>query len=202
MPDMDGFELCDKIKTTLITSHIPVILLTAKTSPTDQKRGYYTGADAYITKPFNVDILELRVDNLLKTRENLIRKFKNDLILEPKELTITSPDETFLAEAIAAVEENISNPDFNVSMFIDQMNTSRTVIYTKLKALTGQNLSTFIRTIRLKKAAMLLTQTNMNISQIAYEVGFNDLKYFRESFKELFSMTPSEYKRKNAMPSK
>src|SRR5690606_39181721 len=197
MPDMDGFELCNNIKTTLITSHIPVLLLTAKSSPTDQKRGYYTGADAYITKPFNVDILELRVDNLLKTRENLIRKFKNDLILEPKELTITSPDETFLAEAIAAVEENISNPDFNVSMFIDQMNTSRTVIYTKLKALTGQNLSTFIRTIRLKKAAMLLTQTNMNISQIAYEVGFNDLKYFRESFKELFSMTPSEYKRKN-----
>ncbi|NGM61046.1 response regulator [Sphingobacterium sp. SGG-5] len=197
MPDMDGFELCDKIKTTLITSHIPVILLTAKTSPTDQKMGYYTGADAYITKPFNVDILELRVDNLLKTRENLIRKFKNDLILEPKELTVTSPDETFLAEAIAAVEENISNPDFNVSMFIDQMNTSRTVIYTKLKALTGQNLSTFIRTIRLKKAAMLLTQTNMNISQIAYEVGFNDLKYFRESFKELFSMTPSEYKRRS-----
>src|SRR5690606_15416082 len=83
MPDMDGFELCNKIKTTLLTSHIPVLLLTAKTSPTDQKKGYHTGADAYITKPFNVDILELRVNNLLKTRDNMIRKFKNDIILEP-----------------------------------------------------------------------------------------------------------------------
>ncbi len=202
MPGMDGFELCDKIKTTLITSHIPVLLLTAKTSPKDQKRGYYIGADAYITKPFNVDILELRVNNLLKTRENLIRKFKNDLILEPKELTITSPDEAFLSKAITLVEENITNADFNVSTFIDEMNTSRTAIYTKLKALTGQNLSTFIRTIRLKKAAILLSQTNMNISQIAYEVGFNDLKYFRESFKEYFQLTPSEYKRKNANPNK
>ncbi len=198
MPDMDGFELCDKIKTTLITSHIPVILLTAKTSPTDQKKGYYIGADAYITKPFNVDILELQVDNLLKTRKNLIRKFKNDLILKPKELTVNSPDETFLSKAIAIVEDNIANPDFNVSTFIDQMNTSRTVIYTKLKALTGQNLSTFIRTIRLKKAAMLLSHTKMNISQVAYEVGFNDLKYFRESFKDHFKQTPSEYKRKKS----
>lgn len=196
MPGMDGFELCDKIKTTLITSHIPVILLTAKTSPTDQKKGYYIGADAYITKPFNVDILELQVDNLLKTRENLIRKFKNDVILKPKELTITSPDETFLAQAIAIVEENIANPDFNTGIFIDQMNMSRTVLYTKLKALTGQNLSTFIRTIRLKKAGILITQTDMNISQVVYEVGFSDLKYFREAFKELFNMTPSEYKKR------
>src|SRR5690606_35183051 len=117
-------------------------------------------------------------------------------------LTITSPDEAFLSKAISLVEENITNADFNVSTFIDEMNTSRTVIYTKLKALTGQNLSTFIRTIRLKKAAILLSQTNMNISQIAYEVGFNDLKYFRESFKEYFQLTPSEYKRKNANPNK
>src|SRR5690606_26361861 len=113
MPDMDGFELCNKIKTTLLTSHIPVLLLTAKTSPTDQKKGYHTGADAYITKPFNVDILELRVNNLLKTRDNLIRKFKNDIILEPKELTITSPDEEFLAKAIRVVDERISDPNFN-----------------------------------------------------------------------------------------
>nr|WP_242457821.1 hybrid sensor histidine kinase/response regulator transcription factor [Pedobacter sp. BS3] len=195
MPVMDGFELCHHIKTTLLTSHIPVILLTAKTSSIHQEKGYYTGADAYITKPFNASILEIRVDNLLKTRASLIRKFKQDTILEPKKLTITSPDEIFLEKAINMVEQNITNPDFNAGMFIDQMNMSRTVVYTKLKALTGQNLSTFIRTIRLKKAGLMITQTNMNVSQIAYEVGFNDLKYFRECFKEFFKVTPSEYKR-------
>lgn len=197
MPIMDGFELCHHIKTTLLTSHIPVILLTAKTSSVHQEKGYRTGADAYITKPFNAEILSLRVDNLLKTRANLVRKFKQDTILEPKKLTISSPDELFLEKAIAIVEQHISNPDFNVSAFIDQMNMSRTVIYTKLKALTGQNLSTFIRIIRLKKAGTLITQTQMNVSQVAYEVGFNDLKYFRESFKELYKVTPSEYKRKH-----
>jgi len=195
MPVMDGFELCNHIKTTLLTSHIPVILLTAKTSPTHQEQGYHIGADAYITKPFNAKILELKVHNLLETRTNLIRKFKKDAILEPKKLTVTSPDEVFLAKAIAIVEENINNSNFNASTFITEMNMSRTVIFTKLKALTGQNLSTFIRTIRLKKAGLLITQTSMNISQIAYEVGFNDLKYFRECFKDFFKKTPSEYKK-------
>ncbi|WP_353136211.1 two-component regulator propeller domain-containing protein [Pseudopedobacter sp.] len=198
MPVMDGFALCNNIKNTLMTSHIPVILLTAKTSHIHQEKGYQTGADAYITKPFNADILEVRVNNLLTTRANLIRKFKKDAILEPKELTVTSPDEIFLEKAIAVVEKNITSENFNTSMFIDQMNMSRTVIYTKLKALTGQNISTFIRTIRLKKAGQLISQTKMNVSEIAYQVGFNDLKYFRECFKEFFKVTPSEYKKNNS----
>lgn len=197
MPEMDGVELCHQIKTTLATSHIPIILLTAKTSTTHQEKGYRTGADAYITKPFNAEILEIRVDNLLKTRANLIRKFKQDAILEPKKLATTSPDETFLEKAALVVEQNMADPNFNVGTFVQEMNMSRTVIYTKIKALTGQNLSTFIRIIRLKKAATLIAQTDMNIAQIAYEVGFNDLKYFRESFKEIFKMTPSEYKRQH-----
>lgn len=197
MPIMNGFELCKNIKTNLLTSHIPIILLTAKTSTTHQEEGYYTGADAYITKPFNAKILELRVSNLLETRAALIRKFKKDAILEPQKLVVTSPDETFLEKAISIVEKNIDNPDFNASIFVDQMNMSRTVIYTKLKALTGQNISTFIRTIRLKKAGQLISQTKMNVSEIAYQVGFNDLKYFRECFKEFFKMTPSEYKKQN-----
>jgi DNA-binding response OmpR family regulator/nitrogen-specific signal transduction histidine kinase len=196
MPIMDGFELCENIKTTLITSHIPVLLLTAKTSSIHQEQGYSTGADAYITKPFNSNILTTRVDNLIKTRANLINKFKKDIILEPKNLTVTSADETFLQTAISIVENNITNENFDTKVFIQQMNMSRTVLYTKLKALTGQNLSEFIRMIRLKKSGQLLIQTNMNISQIAFEVGFNDLKYFRECFKEFFEITPSEYKRK------
>jgi AraC-like DNA-binding protein len=171
-------------------------LLTAKTSSIHQEQGYSTGADAYITKPFNSNILTTRVDNLIKTRANLINKFKKDIILEPKNLTVTSADETFLQTAISIVENNITNENFDTKVFIQQMNMSRTVLYTKLKALTGQNLSEFIRMIRLKKSGQLLIQTNMNISQIAFEVGFNDLKYFRECFKEFFEITPSEYKRK------
>ncbi|ADY53040.1 histidine kinase [Pseudopedobacter saltans DSM 12145] len=199
MPSMDGFELCKNIKNNLLTSHIPVILLTAKTSTIHQEEGYYTGADAYITKPFNANILELRVSNLLETRAALIRKFKKDAILEPKNLTVTSPDEIFLEKAITVVEKNISNESFNASIFVVEMGMSRTVIFTKIKALTGQNLSTFIRTIRLKKAGILLEETEMNISQIAYEVGFNDLKYFRECFKEFFKVTPSEYKKNSSV---
>jgi signal transduction histidine kinase/ligand-binding sensor domain-containing protein/DNA-binding response OmpR family regulator len=198
MPIMDGFELCEKIKTTLITSHIPVILLTAKTSQTHQEKGYSIGANAYITKPFNATLLETRVDNLLQTRSSLIRKFKKDIILKPKELTITSTDELFLQKAIKVVEENITNPEFNTNLFIELMGMSRTVLYTKLKALTGQNLSTFIRIIKLKRAGQLIAQTDMNISQVAYEVGFNDLKYFRKCFKDFFKQLPSKYRENNS----
>ena len=194
MPIMNGFELCEKIKTTLVTSHIPIILLTAKTSEIHQEQGYTTGADAYITKPFKANILEARVNNLLRTRANLIRKFKKDIILKPKDLTITSTDELFLQKAIEVVEKNITNPEFDTNLFLESMNMSRTVLYTKLKALTGQNLSTFIRIIKLKRAGQLISETNMNISQVAYEVGFNDLKYFRKCFKDFFKKLPSEYR--------
>lgn len=197
MPEMNGFELCNKIKTSLITSHIPVILLTAKTAEIHQEEGFKLGANAYITKPFNANILETRVNNLLRTRANLIRKFNNDIVLKPEELTITSTDELFLQKAIKIVEENITNPDFNTSNFIDLMNMSRTVLYTKLKAITGQNLSTFIRIIKLKKAGQLLSKTDLNVSEIAYEVGFNDIKYFRQCFREYFKVLPSKYRDEN-----
>lgn len=197
MPVMDGFDLCNHIKTNLETSHIFVVLLTAKTSSTHLEKGYAIGADAYITKPFDAGILKLRVDNLLKTRAHLISKFKNEGILEPSLLSISSPDEIFLRKAIALVEKNLDNPDFNANMFVTQMYMSRTVLYTKLRALTGQNISTFIRTIRLKKAGALIIQTDKTISQVAYDVGFNDLKHFRESFKEFFKVTPSDYKKLN-----
>jgi len=194
MPVMDGFELCKIIKTTITTSHIPIILLTAKTSPIHKGQGYKLGANAYITKPFDAHILEVRVDNLLKSRENLISKFKKDLILKPKELTITSSDEKFLEKAIQTVEKNIADSEFNVYMFTDQMNMSRSVLFRKIKALTGQSISSFIRTIKIKRAGQLLAKTSMNISEIAYEVGFNDLKYFRKCFKNEFNEVPSEYR--------
>ena len=200
MPIMDGFELCKIIKTTITTSHIPIILLTAKTSPVHKGQGYKLGANAYITKPFDAHILEVRVDNLLKSRENLISKFKKDLILKPKELTITSSDEKFLEKAIQIVEKNIADSEFNVYMFTEQMNMSRSVLFRKIKALTGQSISSFIRTIKIKRAGQLLTKTSMNISEIAYEVGFNDLKYFRKCFKNEFKEVPSDYRNLHSKP--
>ncbi|MGA9637737.1 hybrid sensor histidine kinase/response regulator transcription factor [Flavobacterium sp.] len=199
MPEMDGFELCRRIKTDILTSHIPVILLTAKTSDTHREEGYKMGANAYITKPFDAEILKIRVDNLLATRKQLISKFKKDIILEPKELTITSADEIFLEKAIKIVEENIADADFNVNVFTDQMHMSRSVLFRKMKVLTGQSINEFVRTIKLKRAGQLLISTQMNISDVAYEVGFNDLKYFRKCFKTVFDETPSTYRSKNTI---
>ena len=198
MPIMDGLEMCNEIKTNIKTSHIPVILLTAKTSQEVQKSGYQIGADAYITKPFDVNILEVRVINLLKSRKSLIAKFKKDIILQPKELTVTSSDEIFLKKAIDIVEQNISNSEFSIVKFINEMGTSRSVLYRKLKALTDQSISEFIKTIKLKRAAQLISKSDMYISEIAFDLGFNDLKHFRKSFKNAFNALPSEYREENS----
>ncbi|NIJ46474.1 signal transduction histidine kinase/ligand-binding sensor domain-containing protein/DNA-binding response OmpR family regulator [Wenyingzhuangia heitensis] len=198
MPEMDGFELCENIKKNILTSHIPVILLTAKTAIEHQKTGFTTGADAYISKPFDAAILEIRVQNILNTRKNLISKFKKEIILEPKEMVSTSADEEFLKKAIDIIEENLHDNNFNVNQFTQKMNMSRSVVYRKTKALTDQSITEFIRTIKLKKAAQMLVKTPMSISEIAYEIGFSDLKYFRSCFKKQFNDVPSAYRSKNA----
>lgn len=202
MPIMDGVTMCHQIKSNILTSHIPVILLTAKTSEDSQKQGYIIGADAYITKPFDSEILKLRVANLLGLRKSLITKFRKDIILEPKELTITSADELFLQKAISLVEENLSNSNFSVNEFIDHMGMSRSVLYRKLKALTDQSLTEFIRTIKLKRAGQLIIQSQLSISEIAFDLGFNDLKHFRKSFQKVFNELPSEYRQKNTTSNK
>ncbi|TGV04760.1 hybrid sensor histidine kinase/response regulator transcription factor [Flavivirga rizhaonensis] len=199
MPEMNGLEMCAKLKTDIRTSHIPVIMLTARTSSKVQKEGYETGADIYLTKPFDGPTLRLQVLNILKSRKHLIEKFKKDILLEPKEITAVSTDEVFLKKAMQIIEENLSNANFNVNTFIDKMFMSQSVLYRKIKVLTGQSISEFIRSVRLKKASQLLSQTDMSISNVAYDVGFNDLKYFRKCFKKAFNETPSQYrKQKNA----
>jgi signal transduction histidine kinase/ligand-binding sensor domain-containing protein/DNA-binding response OmpR family regulator len=198
MPIMDGIELCENIKTNVITSHIPVLLLTAKTSQDSLKEGYKTGADAYVTKPFDANILEQKVKNLLQTRQNLIKKFKKDIILKPKELEITSADEIFLQKSITLIEKNINNSEFTINDFIEEIGMSRSALYRKLKSLTGQSINEFIRTIKLKRAAQLIAQTKRTISEIAYDLGFNDLKHFRKSFQKLFDELPSQYRINNS----
>ena len=196
MPKMDGIEMCRQIKTNIMTSHIPVLLLTAKTSESAQKQGFETGADAYVTKPFDVNVLEMRVNNLLKTRKSLIDKFKKDLILEPSKPEVISQDEIFLQKAIGLVEDHINDSEYSINDFVNEMGMSRSALYRKLKALTDQSITEFIRTIKLKRAGQLILQTQLNISEIAFDLGFNDLKHFRKSFQKLFDELPSDYRAK------
>jgi DNA-binding response OmpR family regulator len=193
MPKMDGLELCRHLKTSERTSHIPVILLTARASVESKLDGLETGADDYVTKPFHPQELRARVRNLIEGRKNMRLRFGREVTLQPKDISITSADEKFLQNAISVVERHISDADFSVEALETEMAMSKMQLYRKLKALTDQSPSEFVRTLRLKRAASLISQRSGNISEIAYEVGFNNLSYFAKCFKELFGVTPSEY---------
>jgi signal transduction histidine kinase/ligand-binding sensor domain-containing protein/DNA-binding response OmpR family regulator len=195
MPLMDGIAFCKALKSNLATSHIPVILLTARTSLTFEVEGLETGADDYISKPFSPKVLQLKVRNLLQSRTAFKNMFLDQKILhiEPKRVTLNSTDEKFIHQILESVEKNIGNADYSVETLNGEMGMSRTLLYKKLKSLTGQSPNEFIRTMRLKRAAQLLEQNELTIAEVTYEVGFNDLAYFRECFKKLFGVTPSEY---------
>ncbi|GAL82090.1 DNA-binding response regulator [Algibacter lectus] len=195
MPIMNGIDLCNNIKSNIKTSHIPVMLLTAKASIKAQKEGYSIGADVYIPKPFDAQMLKLQVTNLINLRKSARNKFKNDALLTPTELTNVSLDEEFLKKAFRIVEESMSDNRFNAQEFTEKMGVSRTLLFNKLKALTGQSLTEFIRSVKLKKAAQYLINSKMNVSEIAYDVGFNDLKYFRTNFKKMYNSSPSAYRK-------
>ncbi|MCV9389118.1 two-component regulator propeller domain-containing protein [Reichenbachiella ulvae] len=194
MPGKDGFELCKSIKSDVKTSHIPVILLTAKASNDSALDGFELGADYYITKPFNPKLLSLRVRNALNTRDQIRGQLNNNTLnIEPKNVKIASRDEEFITKAVSIIEENISNSEFYVDDLGKELGMSRMQLYRKLKGLIGQSANEFIRTIRLKRAAQLIKQGELNISEITYQVGFNDLQYFRDCFKKQYGMNPSEY---------
>jgi ligand-binding sensor domain-containing protein/signal transduction histidine kinase/DNA-binding response OmpR family regulator len=193
MPEMDGITLCSKIKSDTRTSHIPVILLTARTPLVYKIEGYETGADDYITKPFNLNMLEARVWNLLDSRLKLRERYRKEISLQPKNVAITSPDEKFLEKAMAYIEQNISEPSLSVEELGKEVGMSRVTLYRKVKALTDQTAIEFIRSVRLKRAAQLLEQNKLNVNEVAYMVGFQDIDYFRRCFKEQFGFTPKEY---------
>ncbi|APZ45576.1 hybrid sensor histidine kinase/response regulator [Polaribacter reichenbachii] len=198
MPVMDGIEFCNQIKSRKETSHIPIVLLTAKLSKENEIEGLKTGADAYIRKPFDVEILELKLSNILKFREELRSKFNLEITLQPKEVTVTSMDERFLQQAMEVVEKHMTNTDFNVEMLIKEMGYSRTNLYTKFKEITGLSSSEFIRSIRLKRAVQLFEQSDLSVKEIMYMTGFNTASYFAKCFKKQFGVIPSQYvKQKN-----
>jgi signal transduction histidine kinase/DNA-binding response OmpR family regulator len=179
MPKMDGVELCNRLKTDERTSHIPVIMLTAKTSVEDRIEGLETGADDYLTKPFNIKELRVRIKNLIQ--------------LEPREIAVTSAEERFINQTLDIMEKNMSDQDFSVEQMGSELAMSRMQLFRKIKALTDQSPSEFIRTIRLKRAAQLIKSDFGNLAEITYEVGFNHPSYFAKCFRELYGVAPSEY---------
>ena len=193
MPGTDGITLCRKVKTDLAYSHIPIILLTARNTHLYQMEGLRIGADDYITKPFSPSVLLQKVINLIRTRYYLQLKFKRVLNFEPKEVTLTSADEQFLEQAMQTVEIHMNNPSFGVEQFAYEMAVSRSLLFNKLKALTGMTPNNFVKSIRLKRAAHLLKQQKINVAEVAGEVGFRDPKYFSKCFQKQFKQTPSEF---------
>lgn len=193
MPKMDGVELCERLKTDERTGHIPVIMLTAKTSVEDRIEGLETGADDYLTKPFHIKELRVRVKNLIQQRQKLRERFRKELILEPREIAVTSADERFIMQSLEIIEKNMSDEDFSVEQLGSELAMSRMQLFRKIKALTDQSPSEYIRTIRLKRAAQLITSSFGNLAEITYEVGFNNPSYFSKCFRELYGVAPSEY---------
>ncbi len=193
MPVMDGTEFCFQIKNNLKTSHIPFILLTARTSLIFKYEGLESGANEYITKPFNVRELKLKVKNLLLFVGNLKKKFRDNNSISPGEVTITTMDETLLRKAIGIVEKNIENEFFDVAFFAEELAVSRTMLFTKIKAWTGLTPNDFILSMRMKRAAQFLEQGKLNISQICYKVGFKNPKYFTKCFSKYYGVSPTTY---------
>ena len=194
MPEMNGIDLCRKIKEDPRTSHIPVILLTAWSSEEIQMQGYTTGANDYITKPFNFEILLSRINNLLIQQESLKKNLQKHIDVHPGEIIVDSADEKLIRLALEVIEKNIDNTDFSVEELSRSLCMSRAAMYKKVTALTGKTPIEFIRSIRLKHAAQLLEKTQMTVSEIAFEVGFNNTKYFVKYFKEEFNMLPRDYR--------
>lgn len=192
MPELDGFELCKQLKSDERTSHIPIILVTARSGDEAQLKGLTIGADDYITKPFKLDILQLKIKNILFTRRKLKEQFAKNPHYVPDTSQVSTADEAFLKKAVAVIEENLDNSEFDVESFSEYFNMSRRNVLRKLKGITGLSINEFIKNIRLKEAYRLLMQGELNVAEVAYSVGFSDQKYFSKCFKEHFGKSPSE----------
>ena len=196
MPKMDGIELCKKLKTNVHTCHIPVIMLTAKAGIENKIEGLETGADDYLTKPFDANELLVRAKNLIEQRKKLRELFADKkLQIDPKKVTVTSIDQKFLEQLLALLEDKFSHGDFGVPQMQEALAMSKSQLHRKLKALTNEAPGELLRNFRLKRAAQLLSQKADTVTQIAYLVGFNDLSYFARCFKELYGVVPSAYQK-------
>jgi len=200
MPGMDGNVLCEKIKSSNITNHIPVILLTALPTSADRIKGLKHGADSYIPKPFEAEHLLVRIEKLISSRNLLKEKYMKDFLVKPEKNAEAevNPSAEYISRIKKYIEQNITEPEYDVADLCRDLGTSRMQLYRKLKATVGYSANELIRKIRLHKAAELLLRGDLNIAQVTYEVGFSDLQYFRMCFKDEFEVTPSQYIRANS----
>ena len=193
MPRSDGLELCQKTKQHPKTAHIPVLLLTARTAETQQLEGLGMGADDYMSKPFTPALLQAKATTLLRNRQKLHEYYQRHILLEPTEIVVADADRKFLESAMAVVEQHLVDPEFSVQVLVKEMAMSQSVFYRRIKGITGQTAVEFIRDVRMKRAAQLLAQTQMRVSEVAFEVGVEDAKYFRRMFQKIYNLSPSEY---------
>lgn len=196
MPKMNGIELIRRLKKDMNTSHIPIIMVTAKTGTDDIKEGYAAGADEYITKPFDASILKVRVDNLIRSREKLKDLFSKNFSLESLGVDVTSVDEKFMQNLYSTLQQNIANSELNLEAFCKELGLSKSNLYRKIKQITGYSPNEFIRNFRLETAAKMLKETDMTITEVYCAVGYNSLAYFSNCFKALYGVSPSEFKNK------
>jgi signal transduction histidine kinase/ligand-binding sensor domain-containing protein/DNA-binding response OmpR family regulator len=197
MPRSDGLELCKKIKEHPKTLHIPVVLLTARVAAVQEVEGLESGADEYMAKPFNPRILYAKIGTMLQSRSRLKEYYHRQILLEPTQVVIPDEERQLLDKAMNLVEQNLMNPDFNVPLLVREMGMSQSAFYRQLKAITGQSVIEFIRDVRMKRAAQLLTDSSLRVSEIAEQVGIDDLKYFRKTFQSVYTISPSEYARQH-----
>jgi YesN/AraC family two-component response regulator len=193
MPEIDGYEVCRTLKSSIETSHIPVILLTAKSEEKDEMEAYITGADAFIPKPFNADVLVSRIESLIDNRNHLKKMFLSSYGIELKKIVPTKTDEKFIQKLLHIIQTNLADPDLNVDKITREIGISRAQLYKKVKSIANTSVNLLIRSVRLKKAAQLLAEGNLNITEVAYAVGFDNLPYFSRCFQEEFGISPSKY---------
>ncbi|ANH80507.1 hybrid sensor histidine kinase/response regulator [Niabella ginsenosidivorans] len=193
MPGIDGIQFCKKIKQNIITCHIPIILLTAKNETTNQVKGLEAGADDYVTKPFSVPLLEAKVQNIIRSRRRLKEYYSSATEIIPENIALNTLDEEFLRKAIDIIEESLIDPEFSVLKLSRKIGMSRSSLYLKLKAITGESTTDFIKRIKFKKAAELLERKEHSVTEVAYLSGFSSLSYFSTSFKQYYGYLPTEY---------
>jgi DNA-binding response OmpR family regulator len=193
MPVMDGMEMCRKLKDNIATSLTPVVMLTAKDDKDTELLGYRTGADAFIAKPFEIGYLSDRLHHLLKGRNLLVQKARQEAIIQPREEEVLSTNEKFLATITQIIEKEITNPDLNVKVLSEKSGYSLKQIYRRIKSLTGQTAVDYIRSVRLKKAAMLLMRKTFTVAEVMYMVGFSNHSYFSKRFQEMYGKSPKRY---------
>ena len=186
MPEMDGMELTQRLKSDLKVSHIPVILLTSKSGAESKLQGMRSGADYYLEKPFYPEILQQNIENILNTRKRLIERFKTDDNMQLNEVAHSESDKIFIEKLTSIIKKNISNPDLDITFLLNEMGVSRSLLHLKLKGLVGCSSTEFIRAIRLKEAVKLISSGKCNISEAAYETGFSSPTYFTRRFREFY----------------